>query len=70
VIEIDGAIHDFGRQADHDARRDQLIRKFGVRIYRVPASDVMGAATSVASAIVDTCLAGSLSPPRDKLGED
>ena len=60
VIEIDGAIHDFESQAEHDAQRDELIGKFGVRIYRIAASDVMRDAASVASAIVDSCSAGPL----------
>ena len=57
VIEINGAIHDFEPQAEHDARRDELIGTYGVQVYRIAASEVMRGAASVASAIVDNCLA-------------
>ena len=57
VIEIDGNTHAFEPQAEHDARRDKLITSYGVRIFRIAASDVMRDATSVASAIVETCAA-------------
>ena len=66
VIEIDGAIHDFEPQADHDARRDELIRSYRVRIVRIPAADVMRSATSVAATIIDTCM----TPPRSGQAED
>ena len=56
VIEIDGHIHNLQLQAEHDLRRDDAIREFGVQVYRIPASEVMKDATSVASAIIDTCL--------------
>ena len=60
VVEIDGQVHNFERQADHDARRDELIASYGVRVERIAAADVMRDAAAVASAIVDTCLAGPL----------
>ena len=58
VIEIDGQIHNFEGQADHDVLRDELIREFGVRIERIAASEVMRNATAVAQSIVELCLAG------------
>jgi very-short-patch-repair endonuclease len=57
IIEVDGQVHNEEEQAAHDAKRDELIVSFGVRIERVSASEVMRDARAVASAIVDTCLA-------------
>ena len=56
VIEIDGQAHNFQLQAEHDLRRDDAIRDFGVQVFRIAASDVMRDATSVANAIIDTCV--------------
>lgn len=58
VIEIDGQIHNLQPQAEHDLRRDDAIREFGVQVYRIAASDVMRDSQSVAGAIIDTCLGG------------
>ena len=66
AIEIDGSIHNFEQQAEHDVRRDELIGKFGVRVSRIAASDVLRDAASVASAIVDLCSAGPLHHPRSR----
>ena len=66
VIEIDGEVHNFGRQARHDLLRDELIASFGVRIERIAAREVMNDATAVAASIVETCLA----PSRGTLGEE
>ena len=55
VIEVDGMIHDFADQADHDERRDEYMRQLGLQIIRVPASDVMRDADAVAQALVDMC---------------
>ena len=78
VIEIDGQIHNFQSQAEHDLRRDEAIKEFGVQVHRIAAADVMRNAASVAGAIFETCLARRLHhpalpdgpPPRGKLGED
>jgi very-short-patch-repair endonuclease len=58
VIEVDGQIHDFEQQAEHDAARDNIIRGFGIRIERIAASEVLKDATSIASAIVELCAGG------------
>jgi very-short-patch-repair endonuclease len=57
VIEIDGQVHNFEHQAKHDGLRDEIIRESGVQIYRIAAAEAMREATSVANAIVETCLA-------------
>ena len=53
VIEIDGLIHDF--TADYDAARDQYAQELGLRIIRIPASQVMADATAVADALIAMC---------------
>jgi very-short-patch-repair endonuclease len=53
VIEIDGLIHDFTR--DRDERRDEYMRSLGLTILRIPASDVMADALSVANGLVRLC---------------
>jgi len=68
VIEVDGQIHGFDKQAQHDAIRDEAITRFGVRIERVPAAEILRDARPVASAIIDTCLAISPSPRRARRG--
>ena len=57
VIEIDGRIHDFEHAAQRDQARDELIARFGVRIERIPAAQIMKDAEAVASAIVGLCMA-------------
>jgi very-short-patch-repair endonuclease len=55
VIEIDGLVHDFADAATHDQRRDEYMRRLGLRIVRIPASDVMRDPDGVAQAVVDMC---------------
>jgi very-short-patch-repair endonuclease len=58
VIEVDGMIHDFADQAEHDEKRNAYIRELGLQIVRIPASDVMRDADAVAGALVEMCAAG------------
>jgi very-short-patch-repair endonuclease len=53
VIEIDGHIHDF--TVEHDQRRDEYMHGLGLSILRIPASEVMADAHSVASGLVQLC---------------
>jgi very-short-patch-repair endonuclease len=53
VIEVDGQIH--GHSVDRDAARDDYIRGLGLRVLRIPASDVMADAMSVADGLVRLC---------------
>jgi len=55
VIEIDGQIHDFDGQAQHDAARDKVIAGYGVCIQRIAARDVLKDPAAVASALVEMC---------------
>jgi very-short-patch-repair endonuclease len=53
VIEIDGLIHDF--TSARDERRDVYMRELGLTVLRVPASEVMNDALSVAEALLRLC---------------
>jgi very-short-patch-repair endonuclease len=53
VIEVDGLIHDY--TAERDQRRDEYMRSLGLHILRVPASEVMRDAASVADGLVQLC---------------
>jgi very-short-patch-repair endonuclease len=53
VIEIDGLVHDF--TAEQDAARDEYMRALGLAIVRIPASEVMKDALSVADGLVRLC---------------
>ena len=41
VIEVDGGQHYFGPQVELDAKRDEYIRNFGIRILRFNDADVL-----------------------------
>ena len=53
VIEIDGLIHDF--TVVRDDVRDRYIEDLGLRITRVPASEVMADAPAVADGLLRLC---------------
>jgi very-short-patch-repair endonuclease len=53
VIEVDGQIHN--HTVDRDTARDDYIRGLGLRILRVPASEVMEDTKSVADGLVRLC---------------
>jgi very-short-patch-repair endonuclease len=53
VIEIDGQTHDF--TVDRDKMRDAYMRSLGLRILRIPASEVMKDPVSVADGLVRLC---------------
>jgi very-short-patch-repair endonuclease len=53
VIEIDGQIHDF--TVARDETRDEYMRGLGLAIVRIPASEVIGDAVSVADGLVLLC---------------
>jgi very-short-patch-repair endonuclease len=50
IIEVDGQSHDFTAQRD-DAR-DAYMRDLGLRVLRIPASDIMRDAISVADGVI------------------
>ena len=53
VIEIDGLIHDF--TVERDEVRDEYMRALGLDILRIPASEVVKDALSVADGLVRLC---------------
>jgi very-short-patch-repair endonuclease len=65
VIEIDGRIHDF--TTGRDVARDEYVRGLGMNIIRIPASDVMEDAHSVADGLVRLC-GPSTTPPGSSPG--
>jgi len=48
-------VHDFAGQAAHDEMRNENIRDLGLRIVRIPASDVFKDATAVADGLIAMC---------------
>jgi very-short-patch-repair endonuclease len=67
VIEIDGLIHDFAAQAEHDERRNAYIRELGLQTVRIAASDVMRDADAAAGALIALC-AEARGPSTTQLG--
>jgi very-short-patch-repair endonuclease len=64
VIEVDGATHDFSASAD--AERDAYMQVLGLRIFRVPAAEVLANPDGVADAIYrlcETCAGPSTAQP-------
>ncbi len=55
VIEVDGHIHDSAAAAARDEKRDEYLRKLGLRVIRVPASDVLANPAAVAEALLKLC---------------
>jgi very-short-patch-repair endonuclease len=54
-IEIDGIAHDMGNRPATDATRDEWLTGQGVRIVRIPASEVLESVVDAAAAIVALC---------------
>jgi very-short-patch-repair endonuclease len=59
VIEIDGIAHDMGDRPERDEARDADLRQRGLRVVRIPASDVLHDPDEAASAIVAFALGGA-----------
>ena len=53
VIEVDGQTHDF--TVERDEFRDDYMRGLGLHIIRVPASEVLADAVTVADGLVRLC---------------
>jgi very-short-patch-repair endonuclease len=66
VVEVDGKSHDMGDNPARDDARDEWFQAIGLRVIRVPASDVLrDADEAVASMVLAACQS---IPPRT--GED
>jgi very-short-patch-repair endonuclease len=55
VIEVDGQVHDFAGPAARDERRNDYMRRLGLDVLRIPASDVFRDAASVANSLISLC---------------
>ena len=55
AIEVDGDSHSMGDRPERDDRRDQWLRRQGVRVVRFSATDVIGDLQSVVTAILAAC---------------
>ena len=55
VIEVDGMIHDSPAVAARDETRDRYMESLGLRIVRVPASEVIADAAAVADGLIRLC---------------
>ena len=55
VIEIDGQSHSMGDRPHRDERRDEWIRRQGLRVIRFDAADVMNDLASVVTVITSAC---------------
>ena len=53
VIEVDGLIHDYTTRRDE--KRNEYMRGLGLVVIRVPASEVMADAISVADGLIQLC---------------
>jgi very-short-patch-repair endonuclease len=53
VIEVDGRTHDF--TVERDEVRDDYIQNLGLKIIRIPASEVLADAVTVADGLVRLC---------------
>jgi very-short-patch-repair endonuclease len=54
-IEIDGIAHEMGDRPVRDQARDSWLAGQGIRIVRIPASDVLKSVVDAAAAIVSLC---------------
>lgn len=75
IVEVDGIAHDMGNRPERDARRDDWLRRSGIQVIRIPATDVLRDPDGVAAGVVALCMdapfpsAASRLPPFPE-GED
>jgi len=56
AIEVDGESHGRGDQPRRDAARDQLLKREGFHVMRIPAREVLGNLNGVIAGIVARCV--------------
>jgi len=56
AIEIDGEGHGFGDRPQRDERRDSWLKKHGINVVHIPASDLQYELDEVADSIVRLAL--------------
>jgi len=54
-IEIDGIAHEMGDRGRQDQARDAWLGGQGIRIVRIPASEVLKSVVDAAAAIIELC---------------
>lgn len=54
-IEVDGVAHNMGDNPARDVRRDAVLKKMGIDIVRIPASEILRDVVGAADAIVRLC---------------
>ena len=52
IVEIDGESHSTDERSRHDERRDEWLKDQGLKVIRIPASDVMNDIDAVIVAII------------------
>ena len=55
AVEVDGESHTMGDRPRHDVKRDEWLRRQGIRVIRFDAADVMNDIESVVTAILLGC---------------
>lgn len=55
AIEIDGIVHDMGGRPERDEQRDGFLASKGLRVVRIPATEVLKDVAEVAQMIVRLC---------------
>jgi very-short-patch-repair endonuclease len=63
VIEVDGAAHEMGNQAAHDAVRDAACAQLGLQTLRIPASEILKDVGTAVAGIVTRCAERASPPP-------
>ena len=65
AVEVDGVGHELGTNPQRDARKDRWLKEQGVRVVRIPASDVLQGPKAATRKIVSICAAQFPSPAAD-----
>jgi len=55
AVEIDGIVHGMGDRPGRDAARDSFLRKEGIAVVRIPATEVLRSPEDVAEMLVRYC---------------
>jgi very-short-patch-repair endonuclease len=55
VIEVDGLVHDFADQAEHDDRRGAYMHALGLEVVRISARDVLADVDAIAQSLITMC---------------
>ena len=80
AVEVDGAFHGYRERGAFDARRDAWLGSQGLRVFRIPAAEVLNDTPRVVEAIAAICIERARMPlhhalkkgavPLPEVGED